>query len=407
MKKALLLIATCLVAAGCSTPRPSVETFDRALPVPRPGKAIRVETGDTVYSIARRYHVSMRDLIAINHLRAPFQLVEGMPLTLPAQENNGITPTIIEAAPLKAPEAASNTIVRSNEMEPLDLAGTKTYQQVVPVRRATAEVPASAEAMAATQPEERVIYAPVEQSRMDELAKETLAKDNLAKTEPEMVPEKATKLTVKNLAKDLEKQQKTARKQPVPTAADVTRELNLQPLSNKASQELQPAEPAKQAEDIRNEVVRKLKEAPKADAPIAEKLIAEKPAKVDDARFIWPVRGQMLSSFGPKSGGMRNDGINVGAPRGTPVVAADGGVIAYAGSDIPGYGNVVLIRHADGWMTTYAHLERIYVQREGAVKKGDMLGTVGTSGGLSTPQLHFEIRQGSQALDPEGHLSKR
>ncbi len=127
----------------------------------------------------------------------------------------------------------------------------------------------------------------------------------------------------------------------------------------------------------------------------------------DTERFIWPVKGKLLSGFGKKPGGLSNDGINIAAPRGTPVIAADGGTVAYAGSDIPGYGNVVLIRHEGGWMTTYAHLERIFVVRDNITARGDVIGTVGTSGGLSSPQLHFEIRKGASARNPEKYLAGR
>jgi murein DD-endopeptidase MepM/ murein hydrolase activator NlpD len=123
-------------------------------------------------------------------------------------------------------------------------------------------------------------------------------------------------------------------------------------------------------------------------------------------RFVWPVHGNTVSSFGPKQGGTRNDGINIAAPLGTPVAAADGGTVAYAGNDIPGYGNVVIIRHADGYLTTYAHLERIMVDKDSVAAKGDVIGTVGTSGGLASPQLHFEVRKGAEALDPSKYLGR-
>jgi murein DD-endopeptidase MepM/ murein hydrolase activator NlpD len=125
------------------------------------------------------------------------------------------------------------------------------------------------------------------------------------------------------------------------------------------------------------------------------------PARPVAGRFIWPVHGSITSNFGGKAGDMRNDGLNIAAPFGTPVAASDGGTVAYAGSEIPGYGNVVLIRHPDGYMTTYAHLERIMVDRDSIAAKGDIIGTVGTTGGLASPQLHFEIRKGAEALDPK------
>lgn len=117
--------------------------------------------------------------------------------------------------------------------------------------------------------------------------------------------------------------------------------------------------------------------------------------------FGWPVRGTIISAFGPKGQSLDNDGINISAPKGSPVKAAEGGMVAYAGNEMKGFGNLVLIKHEGGWVTAYAHLERLVVAKDNIVAKGDMIGTVGTSGGVSSPQLHFETRQDGRPVDPE------
>ncbi len=121
--------------------------------------------------------------------------------------------------------------------------------------------------------------------------------------------------------------------------------------------------------------------------------------------FAWPVKGKLLTKFGPLEGGRRNEGVNIGAPRGTPVHAAENGVVAYAGNEIRGFGNLILVKHAGGIITAYAHAEALLVRRGDVVKKGQIIARVGTSGGVSAPQLHFEIRQGAVAVDPRGLLS--
>ncbi len=121
--------------------------------------------------------------------------------------------------------------------------------------------------------------------------------------------------------------------------------------------------------------------------------------------FLWPVKGEIVSTFGPKPGGLHNDGINIAAAEGTPVKAAAQGAVAYAGSDLKGFGNLVLIRHADGWITAYAHLGSIAVKKGEAVKAGQQVGTVGQTGSIDSPQLHFELRHGKEAVDPTGKLS--
>jgi len=123
--------------------------------------------------------------------------------------------------------------------------------------------------------------------------------------------------------------------------------------------------------------------------------------------FIWPVKGKVISRFGAKSAGLHNDGINIAAPRGTPVRAAEAGVVAYAGNELRGFGNLLLIRHADGWVTAYAHNEALLVARGDKVRKGQEVARVGSTGGVSRPQLHFELRKGDRAIDPIKRLRSR
>ncbi|TXL71518.1 M23 family metallopeptidase [Vineibacter terrae] len=117
-------------------------------------------------------------------------------------------------------------------------------------------------------------------------------------------------------------------------------------------------------------------------------------------RFDWPLRGSTLQGFGNRPDGQRNDGINIAAAQGATVKAAEGGTVVYVGSEVKGLGNLVLLSHAGGYVTAYAHLDRASVAKGAAVKKGQAIGTVGQTGGVSQPQLHFEIRQRNKPVDP-------
>lgn len=119
---------------------------------------------------------------------------------------------------------------------------------------------------------------------------------------------------------------------------------------------------------------------------------------------MWPVRGKVVSSFGPKAKGLHNDGVNIAAPLGTPVLAAENGVIAYAGNELRGYGNLLLVKHDNGWITAYAHTQDLTVKRGERVKKGQIIARVGSTGNVRTPQLHFELRRGKHAVDPVKYL---
>ena len=136
-----------------------------------------------------------------------------------------------------------------------------------------------------------------------------------------------------------------------------------------------------------------------------EELAAETPVKANEATgalptFRWPVRGKVITSYGAKTNGKANDGINLAVPEGTPVKAAEDGVVAYSGNELKGYGNLVLVRHSNGYVTAYAHASELLVKRGETIKRGQIIAKSGQSGEVGSPQLHFEIRKGSSPVDP-------
>lgn len=139
--------------------------------------------------------------------------------------------------------------------------------------------------------------------------------------------------------------------------------------------------------------------------PVPSKVLADLgPAP---RHFIWPVQGKVISPYGPKGRGLHNDGINIAAPRGTPVRAAADGVVVYAGDELKGYGIMVLVRHGGNILTAYAHNEAVLVQRGARVRQGQVIARVGSTGNVTRPQLHFEIRRGRAAIDPMTRLARR
>jgi len=138
--------------------------------------------------------------------------------------------------------------------------------------------------------------------------------------------------------------------------------------------------------------------------------VQQAPAKVAQPAgalpsFRWPVRGRVITAFGPKPSGVQNDGIDLAVPQGTPVKAADDGVVAYAGNELKGYGNLVLIRHGNGYVTAYAHASEILVRRGETVKRGQVIAKSGETGSVKSPELHFEIRKGATPVDPAQFLN--
>ena len=150
------------------------------------------------------------------------------------------------------------------------------------------------------------------------------------------------------------------------------------------------------------------KTQPKAKASISTKRAAQTssytPPKNRTAKFMWPVKGTVISGFGVIGKGRKNDGINIKAARGAAVKAADKGTVAYAGNELKGFGNLILIKHPDGWITAYAHNEKLLVRKGQKVIKGEKIATVGSTGGVNSPQLHFEVRAGKKAVNPRKYL---
>ena len=119
---------------------------------------------------------------------------------------------------------------------------------------------------------------------------------------------------------------------------------------------------------------------------------------------MWPINGDVIAEFGPQEKGRHNDGINIAAPRGTPVRAVESGVVAYAGNELRGFGNLLLVKHDNGWVSAYAHNGALLVQPGDTVSRGQVIARVGNSGSVATPQLHFQLRKGPRAVDPRSYL---
>jgi murein DD-endopeptidase MepM/ murein hydrolase activator NlpD len=137
------------------------------------------------------------------------------------------------------------------------------------------------------------------------------------------------------------------------------------------------------------------------EKPVVEQA-SVKPSEATGAlpTFRWPVRGKVITTYGAKTNGKSNDGINLAVPEGTPVKAAEDGVVAYSGNELKGYGNLVLVRHSNGYVTAYAHASELMVKRGDTIKRGQIIAKSGQSGEVGSPQLHFEIRKGSSPVDP-------
>lgn len=324
-------------------------TEQRLAPASAEGE-ITVQRGDTVYGIARRNNVPMRALIEANGLVAPFTLQAGQKLRLPGGRVHTVQrgETLYTVSRLYDLDAYS--LAQANDLvAPYVISAGQTLRipaQAGQLAVASAPMPAGAVPAAA----------PAGAITVQELPAPTAS--TAAPSAPPQAPLPEASASPRG---------ETVAAAPAPPAA--------RPVA--------PADPAQ---------------------PAATPAVPE-PAARSSRNFAWPVRGRILSGFGPKPDGLHNDGINIAARAGSAVLAAENGVVVYSGSELRGFGNLLLVRHADGYITAYAHLDKVLVAKGNKVSRGQAIATVGNSGGVDQPQLHFEIRKGTQAVDPTRFLA--
>ncbi|MBW7967202.1 peptidoglycan DD-metalloendopeptidase family protein [Bradyrhizobium sp. BR 10261] len=324
---------------------------------PAGGTKIIVGTSDTLDVLAKRYRVTPQAILAANGYKGPRALSPGQQLVIPHPGAVAAAPAPVTTPVAAAPAMASKPVAA--------VAAPPSFHFVN-----------HGDTLASV-------------ARKNHISAAELARAN--GLEPSAKLKLGTKLTVPG-AKTAAVAAPLA---PAPVAAAPVAAA-LQPVAaapvpaTKMAAVAQPAQSARLAQ---------------ATTSIEEKPAAEAPAKAAETTsslptFRWPVRGKVITSYGAKTNGKSNDGINVAVPEGTPVKAAEDGVVAYSGNELKGYGNLVLVRHSNGYVTAYAHASELLVKRGDSIKRGQVIAKSGQSGEVASPQLHFEIRKGSSPVDP-------
>jgi murein DD-endopeptidase MepM/ murein hydrolase activator NlpD len=320
-------------------------------------QTIKVSEGDSLYGLARRYGVSVRAIKDANGLEEG-RIRIGQKLIIPSggraapvstattyKVRSGDTPRSI-AAKLGVSERA---LIARNDLNPARL----RIGQVLKVPEPGHKAPEGSTRIASYEPSD-------------------------ASTASDSRPVKTTAVSPPALPDDAGDAPGAAETGPgaiKPVAAEVTG-----PSESQFAKEAQPAQ-------------------------IASMDRLPSPEPMAGNSFRWPVQGRIVSAFGARPSGGNNDGIDIAVPLGTPVKAAENGVVAYAGDELKGYGNLVLIRHANNWVSAYAHNDEIMVKRGEQVRRGQIISKAGRSGQASQPQLHFELRKGSRPIDPTKYMT--
>lgn len=303
--------------------------------------AVAVHKGDNLYMVAKRYDVTLRDLIEVNNLPPPYKIHPGQALRLPKKRIH-----VVRRFETITSIALKNNVDVHGLVKMNDLQSPYTLH------------------------ENQRLQLPYPQRSQPHWAKRRTA---LKKVEP--------LLPLKKAVAPLEPLLPLAQK-PTPnhtitkTSAQKTQDSFLTSPPPQKPQELFTKKTAPQKE----------------------------PKLVPLSKFNWPLRGRILAKYGKKSGGLRNDGINISAKKGTSIKAAEHGHVVYVGNALKGYGNLILIRHRGGWITTYAHCDRTFVSKGDSVKIDQKIATVGSTGNVKKPQLHFEVRKKTRTVDPLRYL---
>lgn len=327
---------------------------------------IIVQKGDTLYSISKKNDVPLRDLIESNNLEPPYALKLGSALKIPSanyhESREGETLYSIS----RIYDMKVNDVIALNNL--------KFPYSIYPGDKI------------------KVTKKMGENKNIDIKKGDKnlqLASESATKTEKNILKssdEKTKEINDKIHSKEIEKYGF----KPSEVRANEINKNNHSTDSKTAQNIINPN---------KNEIVETKLSINKPIDKDALKKIANK-----TNRFSWPVRGEVISKFGPKSAGLYNDGINIKASEGQTVGASEDGIVAYVGNELKGYGNLVIIKHAGGWISAYAHLKNSAVTRGQKIIKGQKIGNVGNSGKVKFPQLYFGLRKGRDAVNPENYL---
>ena len=339
------------------------------------GETIEVKAGDTLYGLSKRHGVSLADLMSTNGLTSP-NLKPGQKLLLPSANapvrHSPRASKAVAQAPVRPSAAPAETASRYGSTYTVQ-PGDSLYK----IARAN-----------------KVNYAELQQVNGITDPRKVMPGTVLKIPGASSV---ATASTSPSLPAAAVAEADTA--QPAPASAPMANATSTQPTVINAGKQVAAL----------NETASDATPSPASPAKVERVANAEPQAQSQagaSTKLRWPVSGRVIAGFGGRPDGTHNDGINMSVPLGTDVHAAEAGIVAYAGSELKGYGNLVLLRHDNGWVTAYAHNDELLVKRGDKIRRGQVIGKAGKTGTVDQPQVHFELRQGSKPVDPTPFMEK-
>ena len=351
------------------------------------GQTIEVQSGDTLYGLSRQHGVSVQQLMAANDLSS-HPLQPGQQLVLPSGGQS--------AAPSREPVRMASA---ERASPAADAPGTYTMQP--------------GDSLYAIARNHNVNYGELQRhngitdSDVRRLRPGTVLKipgadgasgPAVAEAEPSAAPAMTAAPSTKVSP------QPSATPPPAETLAAASNDAAVAEDATSSSSTPKVLNASKTKPEAKEKQVAAL-ETPAQTSDAPKSGIQSSSGNVSGLR--WPVEGRVISPFGPRNDGTHNDGINFSVPVGADIHAADAGEVIYVGDELKAYGKLVLLRHDNGWVTAYAHNDKLLVKRGDKVRRGDVVAKAGKTGPVDQPQLHFELRQDSKAVDPTSFMEKR
>ena len=415
------LLAACSPGPVAPAPvylRGAAQTPAKVTPPPwRDNTVFTVRHGDTVIDIAHDYHVPLGALIAANQLKTPYLIHPGDRLLIP---DGGAPPGDIPTSrmAMTAPPGAPATMPPQMAAIPPSPAPSLPPNPPSPAPSKPPQMAAIPPSPAPSLPPQTITALP--SAAPAQIAAASPPPTTPAATNPPRPTPPAQAVTAPPLSPP--PTQVAAVTTPVPPPSpqpQTTLPSPQSPPPAKAAAAVVPLDPpAKQLAAI-EPAAAVAPPVTTANAGPPSVLAARNPAAAlplpgeaapavtlgtQNGRFLWPVHGRILANYGLSTGEAHNQGINIAAPLGTLVRSIDAGAVAYVGNEVKGYGNLVLIKHSNGWISAYAHLDDVIVKKGDTVSAGEVIAKVGDTGGVGEPQLHFELRRGKKPVDPKEFL---
>ncbi|MEO9774967.1 peptidoglycan DD-metalloendopeptidase family protein [Roseibium sp.] len=344
------------------------------------GTQVQLRQGDSLNSVARRYGVPIQALVAVNGIEDPSKVRPGQNVIIPtyvySDRNGHSSATEGENGRVKLPSVSrEETVVTGaiptaagNVRPDHKPAGQPSFDDIV---RGDAGAGA------------------VQPIRVSTLPRRKPGDGSRSSTGPATQPLTTASISSGAAASNIP----TPRRQPAVS------------LSRRDAVAAAPAAPVAGSGLPQPSLTQEARPSQPIKTPAVVASVREDSAATE--KFRWPVRGRIISDFGAKPGGGRNEGVNLAVPEGTQVHAAGDGTVIYSGNELKGYGNLILVRHADGWVSAYAHNSELKVKRGDTIRRGDVVALAGATGSVNQPQVHFELREGNKPVDPLKHLPRR